>query len=650
MPKIHIGALEVESLQSVDVEPGGGLLVGRAPDLNRIDWSSLVLPTSLSSSASTPESPDGYRLRTLTVASGQVSANHLLVLAGDDTAAVYDLGSRNGSFMQLVPQRPLMVRREPEILINLAGPHVQEPMLERPRDAKWKEATDFGPAVVAALCDWFREARIPVRVIRHDPYTRKDGLLLADDSIIELEDLGTLQISGTTLIEKVADYVHAQNARFWQLERRVSGLVAASPAIKQILARTAESAANGRRTLFLGPTGVGKELLARSYHAYSPRHSSPFVTVNCALLEKELLYAQLFGARRGSFTGAVADVPGLIEAAHGGTLFLDELGEMNLDVQKALLRFLDSRGEYYRLGDPRARTADVQVIGASNAPLDDPTYRNGRFRDDLWYRLAGSVVLVPALADRPEDVRAFLQNRMLHGSKWSVAECLTEDALEHVLADPWPGNFRDVENFIDRLPRVNRTRSIDRAACVRAIHEGRPSAASPKGTELSAREEPVVPEASSAPILPAPSEKEPDLPVRTEASGPYPVESPSRGAARLREQSRVPTNAELGWSRIVNVALNTFLEDQSERLTGWDQLQLFVEHYLKPMFVSHAASTTPAVSSTRTINYSAIARRLHIGDGGTVKTHLSRFQERFANALLAEDARSKTGTTSGTPD
>lgn len=153
------------------------------------------------------------------------------------------------------------------------------------------------------------------------------------------------------------------------------------------------------------------------------------MTVNCALLEKDLLHVQLFGACRGSFTGAVADIVGLIEAAHGGTLFLDELGEMSADVQKALLRFLDSRGEYYRLGDSGPRMADVQVECASNVSLDDPACRGARFRSDLWYRLASAVIKVPPLHERPDDILAFLRSRTLPGNPLRIAECLTEDAL-----------------------------------------------------------------------------------------------------------------------------------------------------------------------------------------------------------------------------
>lgn len=648
MTKVHIGAQEVGSPLSAELEPGGALLIGRAPDPSRIHWASLVEPKTSGEIASGPLMIDRYQLQMLTVSSGQVSANHLLVLAQEQTAALYDLGSRNGSFMQLVPQRPLIIPRESELFVTLAGRQTKESDRTRPQDASWQDVDDFGPSIVAALSNWFKDSRIPVRVVRHKRNARSDGFLLADDTIIALEEFGTLPVTGAMFVETVSDYVHAQNARYWQLQRRVTGMIAASPAIRQVLVRTAESAANCRRTLFLGPTGVGKELLARSYHSYSPRHAGSFVTVNCALLEKDLLYAQLFGARRGSFTGAVADVPGLIEAAHGGTLFLDELGEMDANVQKALLRFLDSRGEYYRLGDSRPRHADVQVVGASNVPLDDPSYRTGRFRDDLWYRLAGSVITVPPLIERPEDVRAYLQSRTLQGSKWTVAECLTEDAFELVLTDPWPGNFRDLENFIDRLPRGVHPRSIDRTSCRKAMWEGRPKVpANP-----SARSETPAPQSILGPApgtVSAPShpgELNSIATVRAASSPPAATEVPARGSARLREQSIVPTNTALGWERIVNVALGTFLEDQGEHLTGWDQLQLYIEHYLKPMFIAHASSTRQPADAARTINYSAIARRLHIGDGGTVKTHLSRYQERFARTFASDDREEAEGSES----
>lgn len=227
---------------------------------------------------------------------------------------------------------------------------------------------------------------------------------LADDHALQVISLsgGTYDSQIGVVLDRIRGYIHEQNLRLEQFLRRVDGMVVASPIMREVLRRVAESAEQGRRTVLLGPTGAGKEWLARCYHRYSPRSKGPFAALNCALLDRDLLYAQLFGARRGSFTGAVQDIQGLVEASHEGTLFLDELGEMSLDVQKALLRFLDTRGEYQRLGDPKPRHADVQLVCASNAGLDEAEYRMKHFRDDLWYRLSSAVIRVPPLRERPE--------------------------------------------------------------------------------------------------------------------------------------------------------------------------------------------------------------------------------------------------------
>lgn len=619
MIRIHIEVKELGAPLQAEVGAGRALLIGRAPDPSRIDWSALDPQTAACALVSAQTHPGHYTIETLTIASNRISANHLLVLNDGAAAGLYDLNSRNGSWVKLTPQRSTILLPEPEVKVSLAGAPQGEPQLPRPRDAQWDQPADFGMAVAQCITIWLKQCELPVRVLLHPPGSAAQGLKLADEGFIELQEEGTLNISGSTLIDQVSEYIHDQNTRFSQIERRASAMIAASPVIRQILLRTADAAASGRRTILLGATGVGKELLARSYHGYSPRHSGPFVTVNCALLNKDLLYAQLFGARRGSFTGAVADIAGLIEAAHGGTLFLDELGELCPEVQKALLRFLDSRGEYYRLGEPRVRHADVLLVCATNAPLDDSGYRSGRFRDDLWYRLASSVIRVPALRERPEDVRAFLESRPLHGGKWSVAQCLTPEALALALQDPWPGNFRDLENFVDRLPASACPHGIDRAQCEAALREGRAQGS------------------SGSPAVSA----QPTAAVTTPAVRAL-AESVGRLGGRPRIESALPANAALGWDRINQIALSAFLEDQGEHQAGWDQLQLFVERYLKPMFVAHAAAPQQAPgASLRSVNYAALARRLHIGDGSTVKTHLSRFAERFTAAF--SDSAAATG-------
>ncbi|MBL8362396.1 MAG: sigma-54-dependent Fis family transcriptional regulator [Rubrivivax sp.] len=204
--------------------------------------------------------------------------------------------------------------------------------------------------------------------------------------------------------------------------------------------------------LVLGESGTGKELLARAIHHTSPRAAGPFVVENCAAIPDTLLESELFGHKRGAFTGAVEDHVGLFQRAHGGTVFLDEIGETSPAFQVKLLRVLQE-GELRPVGSMRPLPVDVRVIAATHRPLEDDV-RAGRFREDLYYRLAGVTLTMPALRDRAGDIGA-------------IAERLREDvcrelgldpaarryapgALAALLAYPWPGNIRELRNEIAR--------------------------------------------------------------------------------------------------------------------------------------------------------------------------------------------------------
>lgn len=673
MTKIRIQAKGLDSSISATIGPGTALLIGRAPDPKRLDWSQLRPPPSACDPMKPSIKPERYHLTTLPIPSPRASANHLLALKDGSTLALFELGSRNGSWIKLEPQHPVMVAGALEVALSLAGQPVTDLLPHRPANAEWTDTTDFGAAVVTALTTWSAQQDAPVQfqldVVGSAAGRTANILPLADGQAILLRVNGTMPCSIDELQQIASQYVHDQNARYMQLERRVPGMVASSLAIREILYRLADAAASSRRTILLGPTGVGKELLARSYHGYSPRHNGPFVTVNCALLDKDLLHAQLFGARRGSFTGAVNDVVGLLESAHGGTLFLDELGEMSSDVQKALLRFLDSRGEYYRLGDARLRTADVQIVCASNRDLDDPACRSQYFRSDLWYRLASSVLRIPPLRERPEDIRAFLSSRSVPGSALRIVDCLSPEALTAVLRDPWPGNFRDLENFLDRLPPAARPQSIDLATCKRALREGRDSSASPAPQSCPSLTPAAVVLSEPSTLAAGPTPCLMVATARRRASVVSPSVTPAVSAstlasclppaapvtsrelprpAGLRGSTHVDSNAALGWETITQHAVRAFLEDHGEARVGWDQLQTLIERYLKPLFVAQAAASRPPASEGRATNYSALARRLHIGDGSTVKNHLARFEERFA-AMSCAACRASTESSGSVP-
>jgi NtrC-family two-component system response regulator AlgB len=215
----------------------------------------------------------------------------------------------------------------------------------------------------------------------------------------------------------------------------------------EVLLRSAHSDAP---VLLRGESGTGKGVLARVLHARSPRSSGPFIVVNCPILSGELLAGELFGHARGAFTGAVGEQAGRVEAADGGTLFLDEIGEIPPTLQGKLLRFLQEK-EFERLGENKTRRANVRVVAATNRDLDADV-QNGRFREDLLYRLNVVEVCLPPLRERPEDILR-LAGRFLvffaRAARRPVQE-LSKSTRRALLAYSWPGNIRELRNAIER--------------------------------------------------------------------------------------------------------------------------------------------------------------------------------------------------------
>jgi len=200
----------------------------------------------------------------------------------------------------------------------------------------------------------------------------------------------------------------------------------------------------GVSVLVLGPTGTGKELVARALHACSRRADGPFVAIHCGALSAELLESELFGHLRGSFTGAYRDQPGLVEAADGGTLFLDEVGEMPQAMQVKLLRFLQE-GTFVPVGGRQQKRAQTRVVAATHRDLE-AMVQEGSFREDLFYRLKGVVLRTPSLAERPADVPV-LASRFLH--RVAPQARYTPDALAWLTARRWPGNVRELRAVVE---------------------------------------------------------------------------------------------------------------------------------------------------------------------------------------------------------
>ena len=231
---------------------------------------------------------------------------------------------------------------------------------------------------------------------------------------------------------------------------RVGDIASHSPLMQRVLEALPAVAASPSTVLVLGETGTGKELVARTIHELSPRRKGPFVAVNCGALPDTLLESELFGYKRGAFTGASQDKPGRFALARGGTLFLDEIGEVSPALQVRFLRVLQDR-IYEPLGSTRSETADARVIVATNRDLAERV-RAGAFREDLYYRVNVVRVELPPLRRRKEDIPLLVeqfverQNRLQGKSVAGV----TPGALSLLMAHDWPGNVRELENAIER--------------------------------------------------------------------------------------------------------------------------------------------------------------------------------------------------------
>jgi DNA-binding NtrC family response regulator len=200
--------------------------------------------------------------------------------------------------------------------------------------------------------------------------------------------------------------------------------------------------------LIEGPTGSGKELVAEGLHRLSSRSRKPFVAINCAAIPEALLEAELFGHTRGAFTGAVQGRVGRIEAADGGTLFLDEIGEMPLSLQSKLLRFVES-GELQRVGDNETVKVDVRILAATHQPLGEDA-QVGKFRADLYYRLAVFLIRTPALRDHREDLPLLVEHFLQKMGRNMPVKRIDESALDRLQAHDWPGNVRELEHVLER--------------------------------------------------------------------------------------------------------------------------------------------------------------------------------------------------------
>jgi DNA-binding NtrC family response regulator len=230
------------------------------------------------------------------------------------------------------------------------------------------------------------------------------------------------------------------------------GVVFASDAMERVVELACRVARGDVRVLITGPNGAGKERIAQIVHANSSIRNGPFVAINCGAIPADLIEAELFGAEAGAFTGAGRARTGRFETANGGTLFLDEIGNLPLAGQVKLLRVLET-GQFEMLGSSRTRSTHVRVLSATNADLP-ALIREGRFREDLYYRLNVIEIAVPSLAERPADILPLARHFL------GAAHVLSEDAAAALVAHDWPGNVRELRNSMERVKLLAREKIV----------------------------------------------------------------------------------------------------------------------------------------------------------------------------------------------
>ncbi|MGE5182701.1 MAG: sigma-54-dependent Fis family transcriptional regulator [Acidobacteriota bacterium] len=552
MTRIHIAAPGQLEEDVVEVADADGLVVGRAP--------AAVAPGV------------DRALRAHPVPSASVSGNHAAVWTEGSKLVVRDLGSRNGTWLRLPTGTSVELPRIADVELRLAwgaGAGAVTRALEAPR---YRDASDYGAGVAQAVQNWFSDHEVQVRVWADHTTTAPTGtvaLRLANGEQLHVQLERTVTERFDELMSRVSRYVAEQNALMSAEEStREEGMILASPAIRQVHRRVVQAALEGLpRLLLLGPSGTGKERLAQAYHRHLAR-TGPLVAINCAALSRDRMVADLFGAEAGAYTGAQKTMTGAVERADGGTLFLDEVGEIPLEVQPMLLRFLDT-GEYQRMGAIGvARTANVFVVAATNRDVRQMV-RDGTFRVDLFFRLALEVVEVPSLRERFSDAIAYLAAQSLGDA--SAHEALQPAALDVLREHSWHGNFRELVNLVRRLPQPSGPASIDAETVRRSLATGAVSSLSPQ------------------------------------------------------PEPREPAGSDdwLDWLRASALA---YVDSSDGRAPAtWSDLMVFVEQYLKPYALAHMAEVAGAQALTD-VSLAKVADAVK-ADRGTVTKQLRRFFE-----------------------
>ena len=301
-----------------------------------------------------------------------------------------------------------------------------------------------------AILQKIREfSRVPVILVTSfaDPASVRSAIKLGADDYIEWD---VLDIDASLLVHRIEKVLRESRLEENLLVEKYNalGVIGRSKPMVRVFRQIEDIAKSDVTVLIIGETGTGKEVVARAIHDVSGR--KPFIPVNLSALPKELVESELFGFRRGAFTGAHQDKPGFFEIAHGGTLFIDEVSELQRELQVKLLRVLEDKA-FFPLGSKCPVKVDVRLIAATNQPLDE-LVKDGRFREDLYYRLKVYTIELPTLDERKDDIPLLIDHFVSLYSKSRGFEVysVTEEAIEYLVAQSWPGNVRQLENCILR--------------------------------------------------------------------------------------------------------------------------------------------------------------------------------------------------------
>ncbi|MEO6775870.1 MAG: sigma 54-interacting transcriptional regulator [Kofleriaceae bacterium] len=550
--RVEIRTSGPSATHSITLGDTDAVVVGRAPDPHAVAG-----PAQL-----------------VTVASPNVSANHVAIRRNGDQISLVELGSRNGTWFRLPPASEVRFTvPSHDLALQIAPPFDQEVGADAPADAQWRDPSEYAASLQHAIAEWLEARKVTARtaiVAGSASRSNRPGriaIATGEDLVVEL--LGTADSGWLQWLAMLERYVARHNVLFeTEQSMREEGLIVASPAMRRAVARVIAAAASGARVLMLtGPSGSGKEGLARCFHRHTARAGS-FVARNCAMFSKDLVRSELFGAERGAFTSSVQRIVGAVEVANEGTLFLDELGELPREVQPMLLRFLD-HGEYERVGSPASQRADVRIVCATNRDLRLAALAD-EFRTDLWFRLSVHVVEVPPLYERQEDIVAILSRRG-RGTA-SLFDAFEPAARELLSEHDWPGNFRELNGFAERL--------------VLAVPHG-PISVDQVRVALA--------EGSLEPLKPSTRASTGQLPEAVAAHA-------ERAAAG-------------------------YLEDHGSRPRTWDEVKDFVENYLKPVMFAELSSTAH-LPSLAAVELREVADRME-SDRGTAAKQLRRYFDRF---------------------